>query len=185
MTNIIQYSKIEFTFVYRQASVMSWLKLLLQVWGKKLYLPIWCQKMVGKFDANGDMRGCRGTHERTILTSWWAHAPLLRRVAHMGLWWGWKRWVSLDGKLVYLAVPHPTCVAVGTCQGSCLGRVIDSDVDSLFYGPGDALGLPIHCGEAIIFDGMKCHTYSKTCSGCGKTNYFKAVGRSMQRQRQG
>ena len=33
--------------------------------------------------------------------------------------------ITLDGELGCPAATHPKCVAVGTCQGSCLGEVID------------------------------------------------------------
>ena len=34
------------------------------------------------------------------------------------------------------------------------GGVIDSDEHGLFYGPGDTLGLPVHEGKIVKFDGM-------------------------------
>ena len=47
--------------------------------------------------------------------------------------------ITADREPVYPAVPHPRCVAAGTCEGSCLGGVIDSDEHGLLHGPGDAL----------------------------------------------
>ena len=35
-------------------------------------------------------------------------------------------------------------------------RVIDSDEYGFLYGPGDALGLPIHYGKTVQLDGMMC-----------------------------
>ena len=45
---------------------------------------------------------------------------------------GWSNWncdgvwnrggITVDGEPVYPAIPHPTCVTAGTCQGSCYGR---------------------------------------------------------------
>ena len=49
----------------RQVFAISILKMLLQVWGKKLYLSIWCQNMAPKCRI-GEGRG--GTPGRTILT---------------------------------------------------------------------------------------------------------------------
>ena len=70
---------------------------------------------------------------------------------------GWNRGgYTVDGEPVYSAVPHPRCVAAGTCQGSFLGDRIDSDEHGFLYGPGDALAHPIHYGEAVKFDGMTC-----------------------------
>ena len=37
-----------------------------------------------------------------------------------------------------------------------LGSVIDYDIHSLLYGPGDALGHPIHYGKTVQLDGMTC-----------------------------
>ena len=34
------------------------------------------------------------------------------------------------------------------------GRVIASDEHDLLNSPGDALGLPIHCGKTVQLDGM-------------------------------
>ena len=64
--------------------------------------------------------------------------------------------VTVDIKLAYLAVPHPRCMAAGTCQGSCLGGVIDSDVHCLLYGPVDVLGFPIHYGKVVKSGGRAC-----------------------------
>ena len=57
--------------------------------------------------------------------------------------------ITVDGEVTCPAAPCPKCVAVGTCQGSCLGRVIDSDKHGLLYGHGDTLGLPIYNGEIV------------------------------------
>ena len=62
--------------------------------------------------------------------------------------------ITVDGELAYPTVPHLRCVEAGTCQGYCLEGVIDEH--GLLYGPGDILGLPIHYGEAVKFDGMTC-----------------------------
>ena len=78
MTNVIQYSKTEYALAYRQAFVMSMLTMFLWVCGKKLYSPIWCKIMVGKFHANVNMREWGGTPGETILTRWW--------YVHGGLW---------------------------------------------------------------------------------------------------
>ena len=44
-------AKTEYYTCIRQMFVMSTLITLLQVWGKKLYLTIWCQNMSGKIGA--------------------------------------------------------------------------------------------------------------------------------------
>ena len=48
---------------------------------------------------------------------------------------------------MYPVTAHPKCVAAGNCQGFCLREVVDSHEHGLIYGPGDALGFPIHYGE--------------------------------------
>ena len=64
--------------------------------------------------------------------------------------------ITVDADLAYPAVPHPRYVAAGICQGSCLGKVNDSDVHGLLSGPDDALGLPIHYGQIVKCDGVTC-----------------------------
>ena len=82
-------SKTEFTFVHRQAFVLSLLTMLLQVWGKKIIFTVWCQNMLGRFGTNVDVGGeeeptggtyfqimyvcsicCRGGPSRTWIGVW-------------------------------------------------------------------------------------------------------------------
>ena len=62
--------------------------------------------------------------------------------------------ITLDGELVYPAAPHPRWVAIGICQGSCLGGIINPNEHCFLYGSGDALGFPTLYGETAQFDGM-------------------------------
>ena len=42
-------------------------------------------------------------------------------------------------------VPHPICGVAGISPGTCVeGWVINRDIYSFLYGPGDPLRLPIH-----------------------------------------
>ena len=67
-----------------------------------------------------------------------------------------KGGITVDRELICPAATHPKFVVAVGCQGSCLGRVIDSDEHGLHYGPGDALGLPIHYGKTVQLNGMTC-----------------------------
>ena len=62
--------------------------------------------------------------------------------------------ITVDGELACPLAQHPKCVAAGSCQGSCLGEGFYSDGHGLLYGPGGALGLPIHCGKTVQLDGV-------------------------------
>ena len=64
--------------------------------------------------------------------------------------------ITVDGEPAHPAAPHPKYVEAGTCQGSCLWKVIDSDKHGLLHGCGDTLGLPIHDGETVQLHGMAC-----------------------------
>ena len=64
-------------FVTRQAFAMSMLTILLQVWGKMLYLPILVPNHGGKISCQYGCGGGAGTHERTILIKKMCMCPLV------------------------------------------------------------------------------------------------------------
>ena len=56
-----------------------------------------------------------------------------------------------------------------------MGGVIDFDEHGLLYGPSDALGLPIHYGEAFKFDGMTCGVGMIINGGGGSKMFLVSV----------
>ena len=98
---------------------------LFLVWGKMLYLPIptfLLPKSSGRFGTIMEGAG-KGTPGRTILTNKICMCPH-DVCGGSGPHWTKEgcRGNTVDGKPACPVAPHPTSVAVSTCQGSCLGK---------------------------------------------------------------
>ena len=133
---------------------MSMLTMLLWVWGKRLYLPIWCQNMARKFDAKMDIGGEGGIPRGPYLPVDVHMPPSLRGGGPCGTVVGWNRWYHCRWR-ASISCSTPSLMCGSWYLPRFLSRrVIGSDVHGLLYSPGDALGIPIHYGEAVKLDGM-------------------------------
>ena len=139
--------------------MMSLLTMLLEVWKKMLYLLAFGTKYGGKFGTNMEVEGEQwGRHP------WEEHtyqgdvcAPLMGTLGPIEMERRCERGYHCKwGASVSLSTSSQICGSWSLPRFLFRRQSLTLDKYDLLYGPGDALGLPIHDGETVQLDAMTC-----------------------------